>query len=276
MNNKRLRESEYNLFPDGTAGILVLPLTSVKRKVFEETSSNLLSGTHMTKKLRHHREKHTSNIRQELRKLTVMPDPKKDVSPTEFLIDLVESLHGYRPEVAKALQLKDYFCDVTEERIAAYDIAAVSATRTNDINALKKLYTDGKRMDCCNRFGESLLHMACRRGFTNIGIFLLEEAKLNVRISDDCGRNPFHDICWNPRVSTDIAKLILQIDPTLLLIGDKRGHTPFDYARREDWKVWRNLLYENKGLLNAFSKSDSKILFDRDDPDKKIGNLIVG
>jgi len=231
----------------------------------------------MAKKSRQNEQPQTIDIREEMQTPKASPDLKKDVCPTDFLIDLVESLHGYRPEIAKALQLKDYFSEVTEERIAAYDIAAVSAARTNDLEALKNLYDDGKRMDCCNRFGESLLHMACRRGFTNIALFLLGDAKLDVRISDDCGRNPFHDICWNPKVSTDIAEAILKIDSTLLLIGDKRGHTPFDYARREDWRVWRELLYNNRDSLKAFSISENRELFQKvKKTDTGIGAFVVG
>lgn len=192
----------------------------------------------------------------------VLPDVKADVNPKKFLSDLVEALHGYKPKVKPALQLKKYFHEITEERIASYDVAAVTATRTNNLEDVKKLYEEGKRMDCCNRFGESLLHMVCRRGFLDIGIFLLNDANLSVRIMDDCGRNPFHDICWNPTIEVNLATEVLKKDPTLLLLGDKRGHTPFDYARRQDWRVWRDLLIKNYQYLEPLGKPEVRAIFE--------------
>eukprot|EP00545_Synedropsis_sp_CCMP1620_P005981 CAMPEP_0119012706 /NCGR_PEP_ID=MMETSP1176-20130426/7312_1 /TAXON_ID=265551 /ORGANISM="Synedropsis recta cf, Strain CCMP1620" /LENGTH=232 /DNA_ID=CAMNT_0006965717 /DNA_START=316 /DNA_END=1014 /DNA_ORIENTATION=+ len=178
-----------------------------------------------------------------------LPDPTKNVKPVVFLQDLIESMHGFRPVVKSALKMNDYFPKVTEEQIAAYDVSMTTAARNNDLEAVKKLYSEGRSVDCCNRFGESLLHLACRRGFVELGEFLLQEAKLNVRISEDMGRNPFHDICWNPTVQIELALLLLERDPTLLLIGDKRGHTPFDYARPQDWPEWRAFLYEHRDMF---------------------------
>lgn len=197
-----------------------------------------------------------------LKEPTSLPDPAIDVSPNVFLLDLLEALYGSKFEVKPAFQLNKYFTEITEERMAAYDVAAVTATRTNNLADLKQLYTDGKRMDCCNRFGESLLHMACRRGFVDIGIFLLSDADLTVRITDDCGRNPFHDICWNPKIEVKLALEILTRDPTLLLIGDKRGHTPFDYARRQDWRTWRDILLDNHHLLEPLRRPENRAIFE--------------
>jgi len=260
-NKKRGLESRYSVIPDGATGIVVIPELLPSSEVSDESDSEEIIQSLSSKKPRYNTHGNLVDIRKAVEKEKRIPDPKIDANPTEFLIDLIESLHGYRPKVAKAMLLKDYFSDVTEDRIASYDLAAVTAARTNNLEALKNLEAAGKRMDCCNRFGESLLHMACRRGFTNIGNYLLNDAKLSVRISDDCGRNPFHDICWNPKASTEIAKTILQIDSTLLLVGDKRGHTPFDYARREHWKIWRDLLYSNQDSLHHFSRHDNKALF---------------
>mmetsp|Transcript_16392 Transcript_16392/g.24798 ORF Transcript_16392/g.24798 Transcript_16392/m.24798 type:complete len:285 (+) Transcript_16392:184-1038(+) len=202
----------------------------------------------------------STDIREELEKKP-LPNPELDVSPNVFLLELVKSLYGCNLEVKPALELDHYFTAITEERIAAYDVSAVTATRTNNLEDLKGLHFDGKRLDCCNRFGESLLHMACRRGFVDIGKFLLNEADLTVRITDDCGRNPFHDICWNPKIEVELATEVLRRDPTLLLVGDKRGHTPFDYSRRQDWSVWRHLLLEKRELLKPLQDVDTIAIF---------------
>jgi hypothetical protein len=200
------------------------------------------------------------DIRQSLESKP-LPDPKDDVEPTIFLQDLVDAMYGFRPVVKPALKLEGYFPVISEGQIAAYDMKVLTAARDNDLKTLKELFEAGQTMDCCNRFGESLLHLACRRGFTEVGNFLLLEAKLEVRISDDCGRNPFHDICWNPKVEVELAELVLERDPTLLLIGDKRGHTPFDYARPEDWRTWREFLFERRTLLEPLQRESAREIF---------------
>lgn len=190
-----------------------------------------------------------------------LPDPNEDVKPTVFLQDLVESLYGYRPEVKTASTLEGYFPEITEEQIAAYNMDVLNAARDDDLQRLKGLHESGQTMDCCNRFGESLLHLVCRRGFEDVTVFLLVDVELKVRISDDCGRNPFHDICWNPKAQIEIAKLLLERDPTLLLIGDKRGHTPFDYARPEDWQTWRDFLFEHRSCLEPMREESTRLVF---------------
>eukprot|EP00541_Cyclophora_tenuis_P004325 CAMPEP_0116551580 /NCGR_PEP_ID=MMETSP0397-20121206/6034_1 /TAXON_ID=216820 /ORGANISM="Cyclophora tenuis, Strain ECT3854" /LENGTH=260 /DNA_ID=CAMNT_0004076483 /DNA_START=214 /DNA_END=996 /DNA_ORIENTATION=- len=191
-----------------------------------------------------------------------LPDYKTiDVDPDEYLQQLVEAMYGHRLTVKPALDLSEYFPEITEEQIAAYDIKVVAATRENKLQALKELYRKGQSMACCNRFGESLLHMACRRGFKDIGAFLLEEVKLQVRIRDDCGRTPMHDICWNPRMQLELAHMLLERDPTLLLICDKRGHTPFKYARPEDWRKWRKFLFECRYLLEPLGNEETRKVF---------------
>eukprot|EP00543_Licmophora_paradoxa_P005452 CAMPEP_0202458556 /NCGR_PEP_ID=MMETSP1360-20130828/26447_1 /ASSEMBLY_ACC=CAM_ASM_000848 /TAXON_ID=515479 /ORGANISM="Licmophora paradoxa, Strain CCMP2313" /LENGTH=216 /DNA_ID=CAMNT_0049079157 /DNA_START=165 /DNA_END=812 /DNA_ORIENTATION=+ len=167
-----------------------------------------------------------------------LPDPSENISPDMYLKALVDAVCGFTPTFQRALEMDDYFTGVTEKQIEAYGTDVVNATRENNFEALKALHKNGSSVDCCNRFGESLLHMVCRRGFTQMGNFLLEDASLNVRITDDCGRTPFHDICWHHTPNLDLAEMVIQRDPTLLLICDKRGHTPFQYARQHHWPAW--------------------------------------
>jgi Ankyrin repeats (3 copies) len=196
------------------------------------------------------------------RSISDMPDPNKDCNPDDFLRQLLHALYGFEPKIKKAIDLGSFFPMITDEQIAAYDILVVSATRENDVERLKSLYTD-KNMSvaCCNRFGESLLHMACRRGFHEIVDFLLNDAKISTRIRDDCGRTPLHDVCWNPQPQLEMAESLIRLDPTLLLISDKRGHTPFQYARPQDWPKWRKFLLDQRNLLEGLLHSESKDIF---------------
>lgn len=44
-------------------------------------------------------------------------------------------------------------------------------------------------------------------------------------------------------------KLLIQAAPEMLLSKDKRGHSPFDYARREYWPNWVQFLNEHRQFI---------------------------
>lgn len=205
----------------------------------------------------------------ELKQQLSLPKPSDDESmnPDAYLKLLVETRYGLKPVVKPTLDLSDndFFTPITPEQLAAYTNEIVLAGRDGDVATLKKMYvTSGHRMECCNRFGESLLHMACRRGFQDMVQFLLvdiEGPQLSVRIRDDCGRTPFHDACWCAAPNLTICKWLLERDPSLLLMSDKRGHTPFQYARQQHWGTWKKIVYDNVELLNALSKEEYRSVF---------------
>jgi hypothetical protein len=184
-----------------------------------------------------------------------LPDVNENVSPDDFLLKLVSAQYNVSLQVKPALSLENFFSDVSEEQMAAYNIQIVTTARNNDLNGLKKLHSEGQRLDCTNRFGESLLNMACRRGFEDVVEFFLEQ-DVNVRICDDGGRTPLHDACWHPSPQLSICKWIIEREPSLFLISDKRGCTAFQYARPEHWPIWRTFLFENRECLKALTKPE--------------------
>lgn len=198
--------------------------------------------------------------KNEIKLFAELPDPNEDkMSPDVFLDKLVYATSGLQLESKKAKSLENFFAKVTDEQVAAYTLAVVQACRSNDLDALKKLHSEeGQTMNCCNRFGESLLTMACRRGFEDIVEYLLQLPDVDVRISDDGGRTVLHDACWNPSPQLKICEWIMNRDPALFFIADNRGCTPFQYARPEHWGIWRQFLLENKECLQALTKEDVK------------------
>lgn len=109
---------------------------------------------------------------------------------------------------------------------------------------------------CSNRFGESLMHLACRRGRTEMVRFLVEELpggtpSQMLSIQDDCHKTPLHDACWTPSPNFELVELILEHAPEQVMMQDVRGNTPFDYVRKEDYALWLRFLWERRSLLGA-------------------------
>merc|ERR1739844_436499 len=126
--------------------------------------------------------------------------------------------------------------------------------------------------------GESLLHTSCRRGFTDIVRFFINEAGVSPRVRDDMGRTPMHDACWSSSAPNhEIMRILITSAPELLLSKDKRGHSPFDYARREYWPQWVQFLNEHRQLivnclLASFLESPENV-FSLDDSDTSRSTL---
>ena len=137
-----------------------------------------------------------------------------------------------------------------EEDIAAYDLETVKAIRSNNLDQLRQLWCSGKSMNACNQFGESVLHMACRRGYAKIVEFLLCEVKVRSDRCDDFGRNPFHDALWTSTPNFEVVDLLIDYaDPALLLSEDVRGNHPFAYARSDHSEKWIEFLEKRKEKL---------------------------
>jgi hypothetical protein len=186
-----------------------------------------------------------------------LPDPNVHESPEEFLQKLVKIMcSGLELETKKARSLEGFFAKATEQQVEAYTTAVVSVCRNNDLAGLKELQAKGQQLNCFNRFGESLLHMACRRGFEDIVDFLLQQPDIDIRICDDNGRTVLHDACWNPSPQLKICKQIMERDPTLFFISDNRGCSAFQYARPEHWDIWRKFLLDNRECLKALNHPD--------------------
>jgi hypothetical protein len=138
----------------------------------------------------------------------------------------------------------------SEEQMENYDMESVRAIRSNDIDTLRILLEEGKSFDACNRNGESILHLACRRGNLETVRFLLLEAGVDANVQDDMGRTALHDVCWRPTPNTDMMALLIRaVSPELLLAEDIRGHCCFDYCRQADWGQWMTFLHETSPVI---------------------------
>lgn len=169
-----------------------------------------------------------------------------NIRPMDFLLNLLRSQPGFADLKVHACQSvpNDFFVGYSEAEMDAYGSQLLGAIRSRDVVELRRLHKAGQPLKCSNRFGESLLHLACRKGFCDVVALLVHEADVPLRVKDDFGRNPAHDACWTVTPNFQLMDLIVEICPDLFFVQDVRGHTPLDYVRREHWSVWNRYLKE--------------------------------
>jgi ankyrin repeat protein len=179
-----------------------------------------------------------------------MMEAKKQISPHERLSELAKF------KTIPALHLQNFFLEHTAEQIDAYDNEVAKAIRSSDLEKLREMVTQGRPLQSSNRFGESLIHMACRRGATDVVRLLIEEANVSVKVCDDFGRTPMHDACWACEPQLELMELLLEQCPTLIFICDKRGFSPLQYVRREHWPVWISFINSHGDRLKNIDFPD--------------------
>jgi Ankyrin repeats (3 copies) len=141
---------------------------------------------------------------------------------------------------------------ICAEQIDGYKAEVLDAIKKGDISKLKELdAAKTLNVDACNRWGESLLHMACRRSHTEVVVFLLNKGA-NVNIRDDYHRTPLHDAAWTTTPNFKLVDTLLKHGAGFqVLMQDVRGFTPFDYVRHEHWGQWLRFLWERKATLTT-------------------------
>ena len=157
--------------------------------------------------------------------------------PEDFLHEILRE-RGYTVELVSMKETE--FHKVPEpEQVSAYDKAILNAVLDEDEAALERMRLSGRRMDACNRFGDSVLHMACRRGRAGALRYLLRVCgRGGVVLSDDFGRTLMHDACWTATPRFDVASAVLDADSRLLRMLDSRGSSPLQYVPQDQWPLW--------------------------------------
>lgn len=168
-------------------------------------------------------------------------DNKKTVSsPQDFFTDMLRS-RGYPATTFCSLKC-GYHNSPTKHQTASYGISLTRAIRSSDAVTARSLLASGLHPNACNKFGESIVHAACRRGDYAMLRELVLGAGSSVQVTDDFGRTPLHDACWTTAPNFDAIRLLLDQDPWLLSIMDCRGSTPLGYVRKAHWALWIGFL----------------------------------
>ena len=180
---------------------------------------------------------------------TTVPATVDTRDPQDHFMDLLRS-KGIHAKTVPALDLQGgFFLTMNDDNINGYDMAKAAALRTDDIEALRKMHQQGQNLQVCNRFGESILHAACRRGATDMMKFFVHEAGVSIRVIDDYGRTVMHDACWTTKPMFELMEFLLDCCPDLLLVADKRGCTPLQYVRKQAWGEWCQFLEQRHEKL---------------------------
>ena len=165
------------------------------------------------------------------------------INPQTYF-DSILKTRGYDTNNYCSLE-SGYYCKPTDHQKASYGIALVQAVRTGDAKLLASLLRAGLSRNPCNAFGESIVHMVCRRGEMDL-LQVLKDAGTSLQVSDDFGRTPLHDACWTATPNFDVVDLILRSDSRLLRICDCRGASPLSYVKRDNWSAWVEYLNSRK------------------------------
>lgn len=136
-------------------------------------------------------------------------------------------------------------CISQQHQVLSYGLAFTDAIRTSNLQRTKSfLFEKGLNPNACNKFGESVVHVVCRRG-NHTMLQLLLEAGCSVQVCDDFGRTPLHDACWTSEPNFELVSILLDQDPWLLSLKDRRGTTPLGYIKYDSHcRLWREYLIE--------------------------------
>jgi hypothetical protein len=125
------------------------------------------------------------------------------------------------------------------EAIQEYTQEVTNAVRQGDMEKLWALVSDGKVANTQNRWGNSLLMLACRYvSGSGEAVKLLLKRSAQVCVCCDAGKTPMHDLCWmiRTRDQLEVVKLVMfEAGPprNLLLVEDHHGQTPLDYLSED-------------------------------------------
>jgi Ankyrin repeats (3 copies) len=176
------------------------------------------------------------------------------ISPQAYLDAMLRS-RGYNTTRFKSLQTA-YYNKPTQLQNASYDLHLVQLVRKKDIDGFRAIMASGISPNPCNSFGESTLHMVCRKGETEF-LKVMLEAGASVQVADDYGRSPLTDACWCARPCFDVVRLILEKDPRLFHLTDCRGAVPLSYVPPKDWAAWLVFLESIKD--DFWPKRDARV-----------------
>ncbi|CAB9501609.1 ANK [Seminavis robusta] len=194
----------------------------------------------------------SSGALQDLVKNTTSKDR---MSPHVRLQEILK--HNRKPQDDDDAMWDSYFLPIDDARVNAYTPPVVAAMRGQDLAKLRQTVEEQgpASMEACNRQGETLLHLACRRRNAELVRFLVEEVGVSVKVRDDWNKTALHELCWNSirnnPAQFEAFQSFLDRAPELLFAKDRRGFFCLQYCPKDSWADWCRYLEQNKESLRC-------------------------
>jgi ankyrin repeat protein len=179
---------------------------------------------------------------------TLAKKSNKTTQNPQQSLQSIASERGLSSECHSYQQVERFF-ETMPMDLDAWNFEVLAAVRNGDVNQLRAFHQEGRNLKCSNKFGETLMHVACRKTLVSVVDFLIHEVGMPVNIHDDTGRTPLHDAFWTPEPNEELIDLMLSHCPDLLFVQDKRGHCPLQYSRQSHWDTWNTYLQSRKEQL---------------------------
>jgi len=170
-----------------------------------------------------------------------------DIPKPRDTLEALLKAQGRECQYSKSSDVPHLF---TKGCVSSYSLELMNAVRQNDISLIRKLYEDGNNLQSCNRFGESIVHAAARRGNLEVLMVLKELAGVSLHVACQQGRTPLHDACWTGHPDFSVIRYLLEDFPASLYLTDCRGFTPLDFIPKEAHEEWNAFLQENLELVS--------------------------
>jgi hypothetical protein len=162
-----------------------------------------------------------------------------------------------------------YYNEPTELQVASCGSFLRAIVKSRDEMALRSFLSCGVSSNPSDEYGESLVHLLCRRGDAVLLQIVLDNyinsnssnslpneetpGKSLFQVSSFMGRTPLHEVCCAVKTSFAIVDMILLVDPYQLFMSDGCGYRPLDYVSRDQWEEWN--LYLDENLQQHFQSS---------------------
>ena len=86
--------------------------------------------------------------------------------------------------ISRSYQQVGGLFETVPQDLDAWSLELLAAVRDNNVDQLRALHQEGHNLRCSNTFGETLLHIACRKSLVSIAQFLIEEVGMPANIHD--------------------------------------------------------------------------------------------
>jgi hypothetical protein len=214
----------------------------------EATSSTILSPKRNAPKRSFSAEERVLALIHQRQSATVGNGPK----PWETFQNIIQNKRSVTSSSAKELS-SDYWVPWNTD---GYSLELTKAVRQGDLSFVQSY---AGNLQCSNAYGESILHVAARRGDLVLLQYLVEQRHISLRVCCESERNVLHDACWTSRPSFACFTWLMKHVPELLLVQDARGRTPLEYAPSDTWDEWNAFWNEHPHLASLSAERLQKL-----------------